>query len=260
MFQDLQQQRVMITAGASGIGRATALAFLAAGARVHICDINAQALEALLSEHPQLSGSLIDVGDEAQVERFFSEGLDALGGIDVLVNNAGIAGPAGHLEGLDSLAWRSTFDVNLHSTFYCCKLALPLMKAARSGCIINISSSAGIMGYPLRTAYAAAKWAVTGLSKSLAMEVGEFGIRVNAICPGSISGARMDGVIEREAKASGKRADDVRAAYVSQCSLKTFIDPEDIAAMILFLSSKAGAKITGQALSVDGDTHTLANA
>lgn len=250
----------MITAGASGIGRATALAFHAAGARVHVCDINAEALEALLGEHPGLGGSLVDVGNEVEVERWFGEALAVLGGLDVMVNNAGTAGPAGHLEGLDSEAWRTTFDVNLHSTFYCCKRALVPMKAARSGSIINISSTAGIMGYPLRTPYAAAKWAVTGLSKSLAMEVGDFGIRVNAICPGSISGARMDGVIEREARASGKSEEAVRAAYVSQCSLKTFIDPEDIAAMILFLSSKAGAKITGQALSVDGDTHTLANA
>lgn len=260
MFDDLQQQRVMITAGASGIGRATALAFLAAGARVHICDVDARALDALFGEQPSLSGALVDVGNEAEVERWFAEAQTVLGGLDVLVNNAGIAGPAGHLEGLDSQAWRATFDVNLHSTYYCCKQALPLMKAARGGSIVNISSTAGIMGYPLRTPYAAAKWAVTGLSKSLAMEVGDYGIRVNAICPGSISGARMDGVIAREAKASGKREADVRAAYVSQCSLKTFIDPEDIAAMILFLSSRAGAKITGQALSVDGDTHTLANA
>ena len=260
MYPDLHNQRVMISAGASGIGRATALAFLAAGARVHICDVNAEALEALLGEYPALGGSLVDVGSEAEVERWFAEAQAVLGGLDVLVNNAGIAGPAGHLETLDGQAWRATFEVNLHSTFYCCKRALVPMKAARSGCIINISSTAGIMGYPLRTPYAAAKWAVTGLSKSLAMEVGDHGIRVNAICPGSISGARMDGVIAREAKASGKSEADVRAAYVSQCSLKTFIDPEDIAAMILFLSAKAGAKISGQALSVDGDTHTLANA
>ncbi|WP_369958590.1 SDR family oxidoreductase [Pseudomonas benzenivorans] len=260
MYPDLHGQRVMISAGASGIGRATALAFLAAGARVHICDVDARALDALLGEQPALGGALVDVGDERQVERWFAEAQAQLGGLDVLVNNAGIAGPAGHLEELDSQAWRATFDVNLHSTYYCCKQALGPMKAARSGAIVNIASTAGIMGYPLRTPYAAAKWAVTGLSKSLAMEVGEYGIRVNAICPGSISGARMDGVIAREARASGKSEEAVRAAYLGQCSLKTFIDPEDIAAMILFLASRAGARISGQALSVDGDTHTLANA
>ena len=252
------QKRVFVTAAAAGIGRAIARAFCADGARVHVCDIDAEALAALAQELPQLSYSVTDVGDEAQVEQFFRDGLEQLGGIDVLVNNAGIGGPAGPLETLDSAAWQQTIQLNLNSTFFCCKQALPYLKSQGSGAIVNLSSTAGIMGYPLRTPYAAAKWAVTGLTKSLAMECGNDGIRVNAICPGPVAGERMDRVIANEARARGVSEDEVRAAYVSQCSLKTFIDPEDIAAMALFLSSEAGARISGQVISVDGDTHTLA--
>lgn len=252
------QQRVFITAAAAGIGRAIAIAFCNAGARVHICDIDASALEELALSQPNISYSVTNVGDEAQVERFFQEGLEQLGGIDVLVNNAGIGGPAGVLESLNSEQWQQTIQLNLNSTFYACKQALPLMKAEKQGAIINLSSTAGIMGYPLRTPYASAKWAVTGLTKSLAIECGDQGIRVNAICPGSVSGDRMDRVIHNEAQARGVSEDEVRASYVSQSSLKTFIDPEDIAAMAVFLASQQGAKISGQVISVDGDTHTLA--
>ncbi|WP_027855834.1 SDR family oxidoreductase [Marinobacterium jannaschii] len=252
------QQRVFITAAAAGIGRAIAIAFCDAGARVHICDIDGPALETLAASQPQISYSVTDVGDEAQVEQFFRDGLEQLGGIDVLVNNAGIGGPAGTLETLNSAAWQQTIQLNLNSTFYACKQALPYMKAQGSGSIVNLSSTAGIMGYPLRTPYAAAKWAVTGLTKSLAMECGGDGIRVNAICPGAVSGERMDRVIGNEAAARNLSESQVRESYVSQCSMKTFVDPEDIAAMALFLSSTAGARISGQIISVDGDTHTLA--
>lgn len=253
-----QQQRVFITAAAQGIGRGIARAFVAAGARVHICDIDQDALNAMAAESDQISCSLTDVGDEAQVEAFFRDGLEQLGGIDVLVNNAGIGGPAGVLESLDSDAWQQTVQINLNATFYACKQALPLMKEQQSGAIINLSSTAGIMGYPLRTPYAAAKWAVTGLTKSLAMECGTDNIRVNAICPGAVSGERMDRVIANEARARNTSEDEVRAAYVSQCSMQTFVDPEDIAAMAVFLASEGGRKVSGQVISVDGDTHTLA--
>lgn len=253
-----QPQRVFITAAAAGIGRGIARAFHAAGANVHICDIDAAALQTLAQELPGLSYCQTDVGDEQQVAQFFRQGLEQLGGIDVLVNNAGIGGPAGTLESLDAEAWQQTIQLNLNSTFYCCKQALPYLKDQRSGCIINLSSTAGIMGYPYRIPYAAAKWAVTGLTKSLAMEVGEYGVRVNAICPGAVSGERMNRVIANEARARDVSEDEVRRAYVSQCSLQSFVSAEDIAAMALFLSSDAASKISGQVISVDGDTHTLA--
>lgn len=252
------QQRVLITAAAAGIGRAIARAFYKAGARVHVCDIDQKGLQQLAEELPQLSYSVTNVGDESEVEQFFCDGFEQLGGIDVLVNNAGIGGPAGVMESIDAEDWQQTVQLNLNSTFFCCKQALPHMKAQAHGAIVNISSTAGIMGYPLRTPYAAAKWAVNGLTKSLAMECGADGIRVNSICPGSISGERMDRVIRNEADARGVSEEEVRNTYVSQCSLQTFIDPEDIAAMAVFLSSEAGEKISGQVISVDGDTHTLA--
>mgnify|MGYP000138529506 CR=1 FL=1 len=258
MSEMSQQQRVFITAAAQGIGRAIARGFIAAGARVHICDIDQDALNAMAEESDQISCSLTDVGSEAQVEAFFREGLEQLGGIDVLVNNAGIGGPAGVLESLDSDVWQQTVQINLNATFYACKQALPLMKQQQSGAIINLSSTAGIMGYPLRTPYAAAKWAVTGLTKSLAMECGGDNIRVNAICPGAVSGERMDRVIANEAQARNCSEADVRTAYVSQCSMQTFVDPEDIADMAVFLASEGGKRVSGQVISVDGDTHTLA--
>ncbi len=258
MFADLHAKRVLLTGGGAGIGKATVLAFSTAGARVHLADLDVQALDDMSRDQGDISYTVTNVGDEQQVERFISEGLERMGGVDVLVNNAGSAGPAGPLETLDSEAWRATFDVNVHSTFYCCKHVLPLMKAAGEGIIINISSTAGIMGYPLRTPYAAAKWAVTGLTHSLAMEAGPHGVRVNAICPGAVSGDRMERVIANEAQAKKVPESEVRDAYLKQCSLRTFIDPEDIAAMILFLCSGAGRRITGQAISVDADTHSLA--
>jgi len=254
----MNTQRVFVTAGAAGIGRAITRAFCAKGAKVHICDINQEALQTLATEIPGLSYSLIDVGDEVQVTQFFQDGLKQLGGIDVLINNAGIGGPAGPLESLDSKDWQQTIQINLNSTFLCCKQALPFMKKQGSGSIINLSSSAGVMGYPFRTPYAAAKWAVIGLTKSLAIESGGKGIRVNAICPGSVSGERMDRVIANESSARGISEQEVRDSYVANSSLKTFIDPEDIAAMALFLSSDMGKRISGQVISVDGDTHTLA--
>ncbi len=258
MYEDLSEKRVLITGGAAGIGLAITLAFARAGARVHICDINANAVREQVENNSAISGTVADVADEKQVEKFISEGLDQLGGVDFLINNAGIAGPAGVLEDLDSQAWRTTFDVNIHSTFYCCKNVLPVMKQAKFGAIINLSSTAGIFGYPLRTPYASAKWAVTGLTHSLAIEAGEYGVRVNAVCPGSVSGERMDRVIANEANARGLSEDEVRESFLNQCSLRTFVSPEDVAAVILFLCSDVGVKISGQIIPVDGNTHSLA--
>lgn len=259
MYPGIEGKRVFITAAANGIGKVMAEQFLTLGALVHICDRDQDALEAMSTQWPQLSYTCVDMANEGDVARYFAEGIARLSGIDNLINNAGIAGPAGVLESLDSDAWLQTFDVNLHSTFYCCKQALPHMKAAKSGSIINFASTAGTYGYPYRTPYASAKWAIVGLTKSLSIEVGGDGIRVNAICPGAVNGDRMDRVIANESAARCVTEAEVRADYVRQTSLKTFVDPEDIAAMVLFLCSDAGAKVSGQALQVDGDTHTLAS-
>jgi len=256
MKLDLEGLRVVITAAAGGIGRATALMFAEHGAVVWVCDIDTEAL-AIVCEHPRIDGRVADVGDTASIDRFMSDALETMGGIDVLVNNAGIAGPGGHVEDVDPEAVTHTLDIDVTSMFRTSRHAIPAMKHARSGLIVNISSTAGLHGFPYRSAYAAAKWAVIGLTKTMAMEVGEYGVRANAICPGSITGARMDHVVELEAQATGRSAEDIRAGFAAQVSMRTFIDPEEIAQTICFLASPLGLKISGQVLSVDGNTETL---
>ena len=252
-----QNKRVLITAGGAGIGYATAEAFLASGARVHICDISGEALDQVRTAYPEIGASQADVSDPAQVDHLFDEAVAHLGRLDVMVNNAGIAGPTGRVEEIDPDGWAPTFDVNITGQFLCCRRAVPLLRAAGGGAIVNISTTAGIMGYPLRSPYAASKWAVIGFTKSLAMELGESQIRANAICPGSIDGPRMDRVIAAEAIAAGRSEEEIRSGYTRQASLQTFIQAEEIAQMILYLTSAAGAKISGQVISVDGHNETL---
>ena len=258
MTSGLEGKRVIITAAADGIGKATAIAFIDAGARVHICDVDADKLAVIQAQVPGLGATLADVADPAQVDRLFDAAEASLGGLDVLVNNAGIAGPTGGIETMADDDWRRTIDVNINGHFYCLKRAVPLLKAAGGGSIVGLSSTAGIMGFPYRGPYAASKWAVVGMTKSLAMEIGEFGIRVNAICPGPVAGERIERVIAAEAELRGETLDDARQRHLSTISLGTFVEAQDIAAMIVFVCSDAGAKISGQALAVDGHTETLA--
>lgn len=248
---------MIITAAAAGLGRTIAETFLANGARVHICDVVEGRLVGFRSAWPHTGTTLADVSDPFQVERLFEEAAAHLGGLDVLVNNAGIAGPTAPVEEITPAAWERTMAVNTNGQFYCARLAVPLLKAAGGGSIINISSTAGLFGYPLRSPYAASKWAVIGFTKTLAMELGRFGIRVNAICPGAIAGPRMEAVIAAEAEALGVSEETVRAGYLKQTSMRTFVSGQDIAKMVLFLCSEAGHKISGQALTVDGHTETL---
>jgi NAD(P)-dependent dehydrogenase (short-subunit alcohol dehydrogenase family) len=197
------------------------------------------------------------VAHESAVDTMFQAIEQAFGGLDILVSNAGIAGPTGPVEALDPADWRRCVAVNLDGAFLCARRAVPLLKAAGGGTIISISSTAGLMGYPLRTPYASAKWAVIGLTRSLAIELAPHGIRVNAICPGSVEGARMARVIEAEAAARGVSQEEIRLGYVRTTSLRSFIPPEHIATMALFLCSDLGASISGQAIAVDGNTETL---
>lgn len=256
-MKGLENKRVVITAAATGIGRATAEAFLAAGAKLHICDVDIEGLAAFKATHPAIGTTVTDVAAEDQVDRLFKEAMDKLGGLDVLVNNAGIAGPTANLEDCSPEDWRRTLAVNLDGAYLCARRAIPIMKRAQSGSIVNLSSSAGIFGFARRTPYASAKWAIVGLTKSMALELGPFGIRVNCICPGPVEGARIERVIAAEAKASGRSPNEVRSTIVQFNALKTFVSPQDIANMILFLCSPAGARISGQALPVDGYTYTL---
>ena len=249
--------RVMVTAGAAGIGRAITRAFVDDGARVHVCDVDEGALEAFAQECPEARVTRADVASVAEVDAFFDAAQAWLGGLDVLVNNAGIAGPTGGVEDISPQDWDRTLAININGQFYCARRAVPLLKAAGGGSIVNLSSTAGVMGFPLRTPYAASKWAVVGLTKSLSMELGEFGIRVNAICPGAVAGPRIDRVIAADAEARGLPLETVRQSYLNQNSLREFIQPESIAQKVLFLASPVGSQITGQAISVDGDTHSL---
>ncbi|MDH3230194.1 MAG: SDR family oxidoreductase [Alphaproteobacteria bacterium] len=257
MDSGLAGKRAVVTAGAGGIGRAIVESLMAAGARVHICDVDDARLAAVKEALPGLGGTLADVADPAAVDRLFDAALGALGGLDILVNNAGIAGPTAPADEISPENWRRTIAVDLDGAFHCARRAIPALKQAGGGSIVNIASTAGLFGFPNRSPYAAAKWGVIGLTKTLAMELGPYGIRVNAICPGSVAGPRMDQVIAADAAARGLDPADIREAYVAQVSMRTFVDAGDIANMALFVCSDAGAKISGQALAVDGHTETL---
>lgn len=250
-------QRVLITAAASGIGLVTAQAFAAAGARVYICDIDAAALAETLLRHPQLAGQVCDVADEAQVAALFQAALSHLGGLDILVNNAGVAGPTALLEDMQFADWQRCLAVNLDSCFLCARAAAPILRRQGGGSIVNMSSTAGQYGFARRAPYAAAKWAIRGLTRTLAQELGPDHVRVNCICPGSVSGERIDRVIAAEAAKTGQSEAEVRKGLTAISSLRTLISPEDIANTILFLTSAAGARISGQDITVDGHTETL---
>ncbi len=249
--------RVLVTAGAAGIGFSMAKAFAERGDQVQICDVDRNAIANLAKEHPNIAATHADVSDEAQVETLFRDVQTNLGGLDVLINNAGVAGPTAAVEDIDFQDWKKTLAVNCDGSFLCTRAAVPLLKQAGGGSIVNMSSTAGIMGYPLRTPYACAKWAIIGLTKTWAMELGEFNIRVNAICPGPVTGPRMDHVISMQASASGQAEDEVREGFARQVSLRKFVTVEDIANTALFLCSTAGDSISGQSLGIDGHTETL---
>jgi NAD(P)-dependent dehydrogenase (short-subunit alcohol dehydrogenase family) len=248
---------VIITAGASGIGLSIAKKFVANGANVHVGDINEQFLTECKASLPGVETSLCDVSDASQVKHMFTEALDHMGKLHVLVNGAGITGPTARIEDVLPDDWDKTIAVNLNGQFYCSREAIPLIKASGGGAIVNISSCSGLMGSPFRSPYCAAKWGIIGMTKTMAMELGEFGIRVNAICPGIVEGSRMACVIATDAKHKGTTEEEVREMYKACVSMKTFVTPDDVADMILFLCSKAGSKISGQAIGIDGNIEIL---
>jgi NAD(P)-dependent dehydrogenase (short-subunit alcohol dehydrogenase family) len=253
MDTSAQGLRVLVTAGAAGIGRAIAQTFVAHGARAHICDVDTAALAAARDALPSVTQTVADVANAADVDRLFADVARTLGGLDVLVNNAGIAGPTGKVEDLAPADWDRCIAVDLNGMFYCTRRAMPLIKQAGGGSIINLSSVAGRLGFPLRTPYAAAKWAVVGFTKSLAIEAGPDKVRVNCIQPGNVEGERIDRVIDAKAGALGITAAEMRNRLLDTVSLRTFVSPQDIANMALFLATEAGRHVTGQALSVCGN-------
>lgn len=244
-------RRVLITAGASGIGRAMGDAFDAAGYDVWISDLNADALAAV-PDHWRKSH--VDVADARQMAAMFDEVAQDWGGLDVLCANAGVAGPTAQVEDIALEDWQACVSVNLDGAFLASKYAVPLMKRARAGAIVVTSSTAGQHGYPNRAPYCAAKWAVIGLAKTLAMELGPYNVRCNVICPGSVEGARMEGVLAREAEAKGMTRDQVYAGYAAGTSLGRFVQAREIADMAVFLGSDAARAVSGQVIAVDGHT------
>ncbi len=250
--------RVLISAGAAGIGGGMARAFHESGARVYVCDIDGGAVERIAAELPGLHASVADVADRAQVDRVFADAERALGGLDVLINNAGIAGPTGGIDEVDPVEWERTIDINLNGQYYFARKAVPLLKASQNNpCLIAIASVAGRLGYAFRTPYAATKWSIVGLIKSLAIELGPSGIRANALLPGIVEGERMNRVIAARAETIGVDFETMREQYLGKISLRRMVTVEDIAAMALFLCSPGARNITGQAISVDGNVEYL---
>ena len=242
--------RVLVTAGAAGIGLQIARTFLTHGARVQVCDVDDKALAAVPKEIFRVRA---DVTSLADVDRLFEEVKKNLGGLDVLINNAGVAGPTAKVEDIRPEDWDRCIAVDLNGMFYVTRKAMPLIKAAGGGSIVNLSSTAGRLGFPLRSPYAAAKWGVVGFTKSLAVESGPQQVRVNCLQPGMVEGARLERVVAAKAKAVGRPDSEVQASMLATTSLRSTVSAQDVANMALFLATDAGKHITGQAISVCAD-------
>ena len=250
---DLSGLRVAITGGAGGIGRVMADSFVACGATAFVSDVDRDALAGC--GHP---GMFADSGREADLDRFMDAALGHLGGLDVLVNNAGIAGPTKPVEEVTAAELDETFRVDLAAMFHCARRAVPALKAADGGSIVNLSSAAGKFGFPLRSPYSAMKWGVVGFTRTLAMELGPFGIRVNALQPGLVEGPRIRSVLRNKAAAQGISDNAQTEAALSGVSLRCFVSQHDVANMALYLCSPFGRTISGQAISIDGGMEGLA--
>lgn len=245
--------RVLVTAGASGIGASIASAFAETGAEIHICDIDDAALAAFQQCFPSCQATHADVADEAEVAALFETQHARFGGLDVLINCAGIAGPTSGVEKITEQEWNRSIDVNLNGQYRCLHHAVPMLRDSQAAHIVCISSIAGRMGIPWRTPYVATKWAIVGIVQALAIELGPDDIRINAVLPGIVEGPRMDGVIVARAKLEGMDEQAMREEYLKRISLGRMVTADDVALMCLFLCSPAGRNVSGQAISVDGN-------
>ncbi len=253
----MKDRRVLITAGASGLGLEMARVFTDAGCRVMICDINEQSLAAAQQELADLRVATANVADEESVRALFDAVRDQLGGLDILINNAGVAGPTGPVETLSKSDWDQTLNVNITGQFLCAREAVPMLKQSEHGVMLNLSSAAGHLGFAGRTPYSASKWAVVGFTKSLAIELGPYGIRVNAILPGAVEGPRIRAVIAAKAQTLGVPEAELAKRHEQQAVLGRMVTARDIANMALFAASDAAINVTGQELVVDGHTQAL---
>ena len=249
--------RVFVSAGASGIGRAIADMLIAHGARVYVCDVSEAFLGDFRAAHPEHPASRTDVSNADEVAAVFRDVAAAFGGLDALVNNAGIAGPTGGVEEISPADWKRCIDVDLTGQFLCAHHAVPMLKQAGGGAIVNMSSAAGRHGYAYRTPYAAAKWGVIGFTQSLAKELGPANIRVNAILPGIVEGPRIESVIRARAKQLDLSYDEMVKIYLERVSLRRMVSPYDVAAMVIYLLSPMGQNLSGQSLGVDANVETL---
>ncbi len=257
MDLELNGSRVMISAGANGIGLGIARAFVREGARVAVCDVDAAALEALRKSDPLLHATQCDVAQRGEVANWFGAALSHLGGLDCLVSNAGIAGPTGKVDAIAPEDWDRCIAVDLTGQFNCVRLAVPALRASRNASMLNVSSLAGRLGFALRTPYAAAKWGVIGLMRSLAVELGPDNIRVNALLPGIVAGERQQRVLNAKAQARGVSFEEVEKAAFAGTSIKSYVTAEQLADYAVYLASPRAKTISGQALSVCGDTNIL---
>ncbi len=253
MTENSKPSRVIVTAGGSGIGRAIAEHFLVSGASVHICDINQEALDETLSSNPGMRGSIANVGQPKDVDRLFAEATEWMGGLDVLVNNAGIGGPNAPVDEMEDHEWDLTIQINLNGAFYCTKRAARIMKQQESGCIINISSTSARTCLPNRAPYVASKVGLEGLTRNLARELGPYGIRCNAVLPGSIENERGRMLLKRLADREGISIDEARNRRLKYISMRTRIDPGEIADVVVTLTTHPFRHVTGQLLSVCGN-------
>jgi NAD(P)-dependent dehydrogenase (short-subunit alcohol dehydrogenase family) len=249
-------RRVVVTAAGNGIGLAIAQAFAADGDRVHICDIDEQALKQVSGSNPSITATVCDVSDRSSVEAFVKAAARTLGGIDVLVNNAGISGPTTSVEDMDPEKWEAVLAVNLTGTFNVTRLSIPFLKRSDAGVILIMSSLGGRFGYPERSPYATTKRGLIALTETLAIELGDAGIRVNAIAPGAVDGDRIRRVLEGRAESSGRSLDDVTADALGIQSIKRFVKPDEIASLALFLASDNAKSISGQTIPIDGGSKT----
>ena len=258
--KSLKNKKIIISAGASGIGWATTKVCVAKGALIYLCDVDPKAINKV-KKHPSYNKRIFvsetDASDETEVIDFFHKIKKKFRNLDALINNVGVAGPTGTIEKLDSSEWENTLHVNVNSHFYFTKQAIPLLKKSNNSSIVNISSTAGIMGYPLRSPYAVSKWGVVGLTKTLAMELGKYKIRVNAVCPGTIKGDRMKRVIKAKAKLMKVSQKLIEKDFISMSSLKSWVTEEDIGNACAFLISNEASKISGQVIAVDGNTEKM---
>ncbi len=250
-------RRVVLTGAASGIGLVMAKRFSDLGDQVALCDSSPANLAAAQEALPNAITALADVTDEDQMQHFFAQVTERFAGVDIFISNAGTGGPAGPLDELQYDAWQACLSVNLNGAFLGARWASEMMRAQGAGVILFMSSSSGLHGVPMRSPYVAAKWGLIGLTKTLAMELGPSGVRVNAICPGAVEGDRMQHVLEIEANATARSLEEIRQQYSQGVSLRRFVSPEDIADMAVFLSSEAARQVTGQALAVDGHTESM---